>query len=80
MTGGRKAIGIDYRTKVGTEAWNNRHTEQQKKLSAWRRLHALLSHEEVKKVANYEMTSTELASIVKEVEAKRPKLGRNKEQ
>lgn len=66
---GRKAVGIDYRTKVGSDAWNARHTEAQKKQSAWRRLHALMPHEEVKKVASYDMPVAELVAAVKKAEA-----------
>lgn len=39
---------IDYRTKVGTDAWTARHPRwQTRKLSAWRRLHDQHDHEAV---------------------------------
>lgn len=36
---------IDRRTKVGSEAWKNRHSEDIQNLSAHRRLHQLTDHE-----------------------------------
>ncbi|MHC4296519.1 MAG: hypothetical protein ACYS7Y_04400 [Planctomycetota bacterium] len=60
---------IDYRTRVGTDAWKKRNSPQARKLSAWRRLHALLPHDEVKKIANLDMTWQQLAKIVAKVEA-----------
>lgn len=59
---------IDYRTRVGSEAWMARNDAKAKKLSAWRRLHALLPHDEVKDVANLDMTWQQLAKIVRIVE------------
>ena len=59
---------IDRRTKVGTKAWDKNHDEKTKRLSAWRRLHALLPHDEVKKRAQPNQSSAVLAEIVKKVE------------
>ncbi len=59
---------IDRRTKVGTKAWDKNHDERTKQLSAWRRLHALLPHEEVKKLAQPTNSSARLAEIVKDTE------------
>ena len=39
---------IDNRTKVGSEAWKNQHSEDIQHLSAYRRLHQLADHEEVR--------------------------------
>lgn len=64
---------FDRRTKVGTQAWDKNHDEATKRLSAWRRLHALLPHEEVVKLAQPTNSSARLAEVVKEVEAKQKK-------
>lgn len=39
---------IDKRTRVGTAAWHARHTDPQKKLSAYRYLHKLGDHTQVR--------------------------------
>lgn len=39
---------IDYRTKVGSDAWFDAHPENIQHLSAHRRLHMLADHEEVR--------------------------------
>ena len=39
---------IDYRTKVGTDAWNGAHPPRIKKLSALRRSHMIREHHIVK--------------------------------
>lgn len=58
---------IDYRTKVGSDAWKARHNEDERRLSAWRRLHKLLDHEEVIKVARYDMTSDEMLAVISKI-------------
>lgn len=68
-----KINDADYRTRVGTDAWNKRHDEDVKKTLAWRRLHKLLPHNEVMKVANQGDDSARLVEVVKEVEAKQKK-------
>lgn len=65
---GIKMNDIDYRCKVGTIAWHKRHNEETKRLSAWRRLHALLPHAEVKKVANADMSSAEMLTVIEKIE------------
>ncbi len=40
---------IDYRTNVGTPAWQERHPPRIRKLSAWRRAHDLRTHSGVKR-------------------------------
>ena len=64
---------IDYRTKVGSKAWDKNHDEHTKRLSAWRRLHALLPHDEVKRIAQPNQSSAVLAETVKRVEAEQKK-------
>ena len=59
---------IDYRTKVGSEAWKNNHTKSTQQLSAWRRLHALLPHEDVVKLAQPGDSPAKMAAIAAEVE------------
>jgi len=45
-------LEIDARTNVGSEAWKARHEEHRlKKLSAWRGLHAVASHGEIRSLA-----------------------------
>jgi len=61
---------IDYRTKVGSDAWRSRLTPDAQKLSAWRRLHALLPHAKVKAIANLEMSGKALAKVAERIEAK----------
>ena len=61
--------GIDYRTKVGSDAWRSRLTPEAQKLSAWRRLHALLPHEKVKELVNLEMSGKTLAKVAERIEA-----------
>jgi hypothetical protein len=43
---------IDYRTKVGSKAWKERHPENIQKLSAFRFLHEIAPHEEVRDLAD----------------------------
>lgn len=43
---------IDYRTKVGSKAWKERHTENIQKLSAYRYLHEIAEHGEVRDLAD----------------------------
>ncbi len=64
-----KVENIDHRTHVGSDAWKERHDTETKRLSAWRRLHALLPHDEVVKVAKPTDTPTELTAVVKAIEA-----------
>jgi hypothetical protein len=64
---------IDYRTRVGSDKWNENNTAKAKKLSAWRRLHALLPHDQVKEVANLEMSGRKLAQVAERVEAEQKK-------
>ena len=59
---------IDYRTRVGSEAWKKKHDRETQQLSAWRRLHALLPHEDVVQLAKSTDHPDKLAAIVKEVE------------
>ena len=39
---------IDYRTKVGSDAWYARHVPRLRRLSAWRRMHMLSQHDGVR--------------------------------
>jgi len=64
-----KTSDIDYRTRVGSDKWNENNTAKAKKLSAWRRLHALLPHDQVKEVANLGMSGRKLAEVVEQVES-----------
>jgi len=60
---------IDKRTKVGTAAWLNNHDEDTQRLSAWRRLHALLPHSEIKRLGlTYEDKPADLVAAVKKIE------------
>ena len=60
---------IDKRTKIGTPAWLNNHDEDTQRLSAWRRLHALLPHDEIKRLGlKYDDTSADLVAAVKKIE------------
>lgn len=59
---------IDRRTRVGTEAWKNKHDGETQQLSAWRRLHMLLTHEEIKKIAKPTDAPNKLAKLVKQFE------------
>ena len=60
---------IDKRTKVGTAAWLNNHDEDTQRLSAWRRLHALLPHAEVKRLGlKYSDKPEELVAAVNKIE------------
>jgi hypothetical protein len=68
-----KINNVDYRTRVGTDTWNKRHDEDVKKNLAWRRLHALLPHDEVMKRANQGDDSARLVEVVKEVEKEQKK-------
>lgn len=62
---------IDYRTRVGSKAWEARNTPNAQRLSAWRRLHALLPHNEVVKLASPNDDPEKLAKLVQELEAKK---------
>ncbi len=59
---------IDKRTKVGSEAWKKKHDKETQQLSAWRRLHALLPHEDVTQLAKPTDPPEKLAALAKEVE------------
>lgn len=60
---------IDKRTNVGTPAWEKRNDEDAQRLSAWRRLHALLPHSEIKRLGlKYEDKPSDLAAAVQKVE------------
>lgn len=59
---------IDYRMKVGSESWKKKHDEETQQLSAWRRLHALLPHEDVIKMAKPTDNPAKLAAMAKEIE------------
>ena len=59
---------IDKRTKVGSEAWKKNHDRETQQLSAWRRLHALLPHEDVKQLAKPTDSPEKLAALAKEIE------------
>ena len=61
---------IDKRTRVGTEPWKKRHDESTQQLSAYRRLHMLLPHDEVEKIAKPDDPPEKLARLVKEAEKK----------
>ena len=65
------ASKIDKRTRVGTEAWKKRHDEPTQQLSAYRRLHMLMPHDEVKKIAKPDDPPEKLAALVKEAEKKK---------
>ena len=43
---------IDYRCRVGSEAWKKRHPRRIQHLSAYRRLHDLADHEQVRELAD----------------------------
>jgi hypothetical protein len=60
---------IDKRTKVGTSSWLNKHDEDTQRLSAWRRLHTLLPHSEIKRLGlKYDDKPEELVAAVKKIE------------
>jgi hypothetical protein len=60
---------IDKRTKIGTPAWLNNHDEDTQRLSAWRRLHALLPHDEIKRLGlKYDDSPVDLVAAVKKIE------------
>ena len=60
---------IDKRTKVGTSSWLKNHDEDTQRLSAWRRLHALLPHAEIKRLGlKYDDKPEELVAAVKKIE------------
>lgn len=59
---------IDRRTKVGSEAWKNNHDRETQQLSAWRRLHMLLPHEDVTQLAKPTDPPEKLAALAKEIE------------
>lgn len=58
---------IDKRTKVGSEAWK-KHNKETQQLSAWRRLHALLPHEDVTQLAKPTDPPEKLAALATEIE------------
>lgn len=43
---------IDMRTSVGSDSWKEKHPVRIQKLSAYRRLHQLTSHEEARQYAD----------------------------
>lgn len=59
---------IDKRTKVGSAAWENKHDTETQQLSAWRRLHALLPHEDVTQLAKPTDHPEKLAALATEIE------------
>lgn len=60
---------IDKRTKIGTPAWLNNHDEDTQRLSAWRRLHALLPHDEIKRLGlKYDDSPADLVAAAKKIE------------
>lgn len=76
---------IDYRTRVGTQAWKRRNGPGARKLSAWRRLHALggpvRPHSTVQALARQKgrspsstLTTSQMVRLVKKLE-RRPKIG-----
>ncbi len=61
-------IEIDNRCKVGSAAWFRRHTLKQQKLSAWRKLHSILTHESVSNSTAVSPSSNmRLASMLKRI-------------
>ena len=68
-----KTENIDHRTHVGSDAWKERHDTETQRLSAWRRLHALIPHDEVVKVAKPTDTPTQLVETIRRVEAAQEK-------
>ena len=64
-----KLNDIDKRTKVGSAPWLRNHDEDTQRLSAWRRLHALLPHSEVKRLGlKYDDKTEDLVAAVKKIE------------
>lgn len=59
---------IDKRTKVGSAAWKKKHDKETQQLSAWRRLHALLPHGDVTKLAKPTDPPEKLAALTTEIE------------
>jgi len=60
---------IDKRTKIGTPAWLNNHDEDTQRLSAWRRLHALLPHDEIKRLKlKYTDSPADLVAAAKKID------------
>lgn len=60
---------IDKRTKIGTPAWLNNHDEDTQRLSAWRRLHILLPHDEIKRLGlKYNDSPSDLVAAAKKIE------------
>ena len=59
---------IDYRTKVGTPAWEDAHPRWQiRKLSAWRRMHMLGTHDQVMDWAGAQGSSRPVRDMVRAV-------------
>ena len=66
---------IDYRTRPGSEAWRARHPRRIQKLSAWRRLHDLRTHQTVRRHArnqgispSSDMTVTQMLNTMRRFE------------
>jgi len=60
---------IDKRTKIGTPAWLKNHDEDTQRLLVWRRLHALLPHEEIKRLGlSYDDKPADLVEAAKKIE------------
>ncbi len=59
---------INKQTKVGSEEWRKSHNEETQQLSAWRRLHALLPHEDVTQLAKPTDHPEKLAALATEIE------------
>ena len=76
---GQRVLGcvpeIDYRTNVGSQAWQANHVPRIRKLSALRRAHQLASHSQVKATMTemgynraVEMPPRELVKLVRKLE------------
>ena len=59
---------INKEARVGSEAWRKSHDAETQQLSAWRRLHALLPHEDVRQLAKPTDHPEKLAALATEIE------------
>ena len=58
----------DRELSVGSKAWMIRHTEEERQILAWRRLHSLLPHDVLTKYAKPTDPSVRLAALVRNLE------------
>jgi len=54
--------------RIGTRAWMQQHTEAERQVLAWRRLHSLIPHDVLVKYAKPTDPSTDLAALARNLE------------